>query len=84
MSLWNIVYGGSATRARSSETLLANVMATRNATFHDKYRREQVAKGSKGGAISFERTRLRSQEGMGQRTWGYRRSRPLRNLETIG
>lgn len=56
------------------------MIATRKVTFHDRSRSEQDAKGSKGGLLSLDRTRLRSHGGAGSRICGKSLSSPLRNL----
>lgn len=51
--------GKSAVMALSLLTLLAEVIATKNETFMDRWGMEHVAKGSKGGLESVNRARLR-------------------------
>ncbi|KAM7151914.1 uncharacterized protein RBU57_012354 isoform 2-T2 [Macrochelys suwanniensis] len=47
--------------SRYEESSLADVMATRNATFMDMWSKEEVAIGSKGGLMRPLRTRLKFQ-----------------------
>lgn len=58
-SLWNMVYIGSATSAPNSLTSLADVMATKVATFMEKCDMEHVAIDSKDGLVRAESTKLR-------------------------
>lgn len=48
LSLKNSVHGGSATRAAISPARLAEVIATKNAVFIERCKREQVARGLNG------------------------------------
>lgn len=54
----------------SSLIHLAEVMATRNATFIERWERKHVANGSKSGFVGVERMRLRSHRGVGFSTSG--------------
>lgn len=63
-----------------SDTLQAEVIATSKVTFLDRSIREQDDKGFEGGPVSLDKTRFRSQGGMGSLTWGYSLFRPLINL----
>lgn len=58
LSLRNIVQRGFATRAPSSPIRLGKLMATRKVI--DRLSTKQVAKGSKGGLVNIETTKLRS------------------------
>lgn len=56
LSLKKIMYGSD---------LLAEVIATRHATFQERYDKWHITSGSNGGPISFDETRFRSHRGMG-------------------
>lgn len=59
----NTVYCGTEIKALISETLLAEVIATRKVTFQERNIREHDANGMKGGSMSFDRTRFKSHWG---------------------
>lgn len=69
--------------AASSLTRHAEVM-TRKITFMERWAKEQVARGSNGGLVRAERTRLRFQGGKGCFTGRKTLRSPQRNLEVIG
>lgn len=65
----------------------AEVMATRNVVFTDKYRRDLVVRrvrGSKGGLVRVFRTRLSVHVGVGYLVCGKRFPMPLRKSYTVG
>lgn len=62
--------GGSVIIAASSLTCLAEVMATRNVTCIERWEREHVANGSKGGFVRAQQMRLKSHGSMGFSTGG--------------
>lgn len=70
-------------RARISEILLAEVIATRKTVLRQRCSRELVAISSKGSPISFERIRFKSQGGRGSLICRKVFSRPLRKRITI-
>lgn len=63
--------------AVNSLTHLAEVMATRNATFIKRWEREHVANSSKGGFMRAERKGLRSHAGVRFSTGGKVLSKPF-------
>lgn len=73
-----MVQNGSSMSDPSSLTVLTDVMATRKATFINRWNMEQVAIGSKGGMIHTERMRLRSHCSVGFTTGGESLVRPFR------
>lgn len=75
---------GCAIRAAISPMCLAEVMAIRNAVFMDRCKREQVALDLEGGLVQALRTRLKSQAGAGDVTWGKRVPIPLKSLRISG
>lgn len=60
MSFWNVIKGESI-MAPSSATLLAEVIATRKATFTERSDRKQEAIDSKGDFFNTQRTRVKEQ-----------------------
>lgn len=54
--------GGSAIRAAISLTLRADIIATKNAVFKDRWYREHVAMGSNGGFVRVVSTKCNSQD----------------------
>lgn len=58
LSCKETVYGDSDVGAWISGTLLAEVIATRKATFQKRNSKGQVARGSKGDPVSLNRTKF--------------------------
>lgn len=67
MALKNTIDGGSDVRDLISENLVAKVIASRKATFQERYDKRNDARGSKGKPQSLDRTRFMSHGGMGSR-----------------
>lgn len=78
-----MVFGGSVSRAFSSPTLLAQVMATKEDTFAERCRNEQDAKGLNGGPTRADKTKFKSQGVTGSQIDRNSPSRPLKNLLMI-
>lgn len=62
---FNTMFGDSDIRVLISETLLAEVLATRKVTFQERNSRGLNASSSKGGLESLDRIRFRSHGGTG-------------------
>lgn len=84
LSLKNIVKGGYTIRAPISPARRADVMATRNTVFIDKWRGEQAAISSHGDLIRHFRTGLRSQTRVGCLTGGKRFQAPSGTSLSLG
>lgn len=79
-----MVKGGPTLKAPNSPTLLAEIIATRKATFMERRDIEHEASGSKGCFISADRTRLRSHKGATGSMGGKVLRRPVQNLIVNG
>lgn len=84
LSLWKVVYSGATTRALSSLTLLAEVMAAKKATIIDKYTKEHEAMGLNGTLVNNERTKLRSHVGINLIIGGKVLTRSFRKCTVTG
>lgn len=73
-------YCGLISRAASSPTLLADVIATRNSTFHEKSLNSAIAAGSKGCLVRHRKTNGRSQAGTLSLIGGYTLQSPFKNF----
>lgn len=79
-----MIYDRSAMSTLNSFSRLADVMATRKATFIRRWDTQQTANSLKGGLVITERTRLRSHCGVGFTIGGNVLISLFRNQVVIG